>query len=238
MVQAVTEHVYRIGLGFVSAYLIVQPEGLTLVDAGVRKSPPRILKAVEELGRRPEEISDIVVTHCHADHTGGLAELKEITGARVWMHEDEAALVTAGHASRPVEPSPGSLVGRVASRSMRRGPSSITPVEVDGKIVGRTELPVAGGLLAVPTPGHTKGHLSYLWPKDGGVLFVGDAASRSPWRLRTIFIYEDYDQGLLTLREIAHLEFQTACFAHGRPIKTNAALEFCRTWPPLACPPT
>ncbi len=238
MAQAVTEHVHRIGLGFVNAYLIVQPEGLTLIDAGVRNAPKRILKAVAELGRRPEEISDIVVTHCHADHTGGLAELKEITGARIWMHEAEVVLVTAGHASRPVEPSPGSLVGRVASRFMSRGPSSISPVDVDGRIAGRTELPVAGGLLVVPTPGHTQGHLSYLWPKDGGVLFVGDAASRNLLRLQVSFINEDYDQALLTLRALARLEFQTACFAHGRPIKRDAALEFCRTWPPLACPPT
>ena len=40
MVRAVAEHVHRIGLGFVSAFVIVLPEGLTLVDAGVQNSPP------------------------------------------------------------------------------------------------------------------------------------------------------------------------------------------------------
>jgi glyoxylase-like metal-dependent hydrolase (beta-lactamase superfamily II) len=236
VVQAVTAHVRRIGLGFVNVFLIVLPEGLTLVDAGIESSPPRILKAVRQLGRRPEEISDIVVTHCHADHTGGLAAMKEATGARVWMDAAEAALVRTGRSSRPVEATPGSLVGRVGLRLMARRPSLVKPVEVEGEISQRTELPVAGGLLAIPAPGHTEGHLVYLWPEDGGVLFLGDAAGRSPFRLRPSPIYEDHDQGLRTLHALAGLEYQVACFAHGRPIKRNAALEFRRAWPPLTRP--
>ena len=40
MVRAVTQHVHGVALGFVNAFLNVLPEGLTLVDTGVWKSPP------------------------------------------------------------------------------------------------------------------------------------------------------------------------------------------------------
>jgi glyoxylase-like metal-dependent hydrolase (beta-lactamase superfamily II) len=58
---------------------------------------------------------------------------------------------------------------------------------------------------------------------------VGDAAARgrspgvSP-------IYEDYERGLRSLRDLAALDFQVACFSHGRPITENAAAVFAKMW--------
>ncbi len=46
------------------------------------------------------------MTHCHADHAGGLAELKEAIGAPAYMHPDAAAMVRSGHALRPLTPAP------------------------------------------------------------------------------------------------------------------------------------
>jgi glyoxylase-like metal-dependent hydrolase (beta-lactamase superfamily II) len=177
--RAVTEHVFKISLRMVNVFLIVLPDGLTLVDAGTPGSFARIAGAVRGLGRRPEEITDIVVTHLHADHTGGLGEAQKATGARVWMHPADAGLVRAGVASRPYSPAPGSVAGQlfrlVGGRD--REPSRVQPVPVDGVLVDREEIPVAGGLLPVWTPGQTEGHMALLWSGDRAVLFVGDAAA-------------------------------------------------------------
>ena len=64
--------VYALGLGPVNAFLIDDGTALTLIDTGYGKDDVKILAAVQELGRSPGDIKNIVVTHCHPDHAGGL----------------------------------------------------------------------------------------------------------------------------------------------------------------------
>jgi glyoxylase-like metal-dependent hydrolase (beta-lactamase superfamily II) len=227
--RPVTEHVFRVPLTIVNVFLIVRPEGITMVDAGLRRSFPRIEKAIRGLGRRPEEVTDIVVTHLHADHTGGLAEARAATGARVWMHSADARMVAAGEARRPSRPSPGSVTGALFGLFGAITTAKVPPVAADGLVADLQEIPVAGGMLPLWTPGHTEGHVAYLWPGDGGVLFAGDAAANQRL-LKVSPIYEDYEAGLRSLRSLAAHEFQVACFAHGRPITRGASAVFAGTW--------
>ena len=227
--RPVTQHVFQVPLGMVNVFLIVLPEGITMVDAGLRRSFPRIEKAIRAIGRRPEEVSDIVVTHLHADHTGGLAEARAATGARVWMHPADAGMVAAGKSHRPAAPVQGSVAGQIMAFFVGLTSGRVIPVITDGLVNDREEIPVAGGLLPIWTPGHTEGHVAYLWPGDRGVLFVGDAA-RGGRAVKVSPIYEDYQRGLRSLRELGALDFQVACFSHGRPITQDAAKAFAMTW--------
>lgn len=231
-VRPVTEYVQRISLGMVNVFLIAMPDGLTMVDAGVSTSWRRIEKAILGMGRRPDDVSDILVTHLHADHTGGLAHAQEATGARVWMHTEDAEMVRRGEGSRPWKAGPGSLVGTLMRPFTGGGHSPISPVRVICEATDGGVIPTAGGIVPVWTPGHSLGHVVYLWPKDGGVLFVGDAAARM-LRLQTSPIYEDPARGLESLRLISTLDFQTACFSHGRPLVGGARAAFRKAWPPL-----
>jgi glyoxylase-like metal-dependent hydrolase (beta-lactamase superfamily II) len=228
--SAVTEHVFQVSLGMVNVFLIVQNESLTLIDTGYPKNWPRVAEAIREMGRRPEDVEDILVTHLHSDHTGSLAEAQRATGARVWMHATDAQLVRSGVASRPWKRAPGSLFGRVAEPFFGDRIPTIAPVRVIVEIVDRQEIPAAGGIIPVWTPGHTQGHVVYLWPQDGGVLFVGDAASKAR-RVRTSPLYEDYERGLKSLGLISALEFQTACFSHWRAQVGGAQDVFRKQWP-------
>ena len=221
--ERVTEHVYRVNVGPGQVFLIVQPEKLILIDAGVPGSAAVISEAVRGLGRRPEEISDVVVTHPHPDHAGGLAELKELTGARVWMHAEDAALVRAGRAFRPWKVAPG-IRNRVFARFViRRSPTSFEPAIVDGEVTPGQELPFADGLVALHTPGHTAGHLALLWRGDGGVLFAGDAGNYRRGRLVPSTVNEDLEVAMESLRLLAQEDFETACFAHALPIVGGAS---------------
>jgi glyoxylase-like metal-dependent hydrolase (beta-lactamase superfamily II) len=224
--ERVTEHVYRVNIGPANLFLIIQPESLTLIDAGIPGSAAAVADAVRELGRRPEEISDIVVTHPHPDHAGGLAELKALTGARVWMHPADAALVRAGHAFRSWKVAPGLRNRLFARLVIRRSPTSFEPVSVDREVSPGEELPLVGGLQALHTPGHTEGHLALLWHGDGGVLFLGDAANFRRGRLVPSTIYEDLATGLESLRFLSAQDFETACFAHALPIVGGASALF------------
>jgi glyoxylase-like metal-dependent hydrolase (beta-lactamase superfamily II) len=231
--EAVTEHIYRTQVEDLSLYFIVLPEGVTLVDAGFPGTVPLIEEALHELGLDPCDITDILVTHAHPDHAGGLAEVQRACGttggATVWMHPDDAAMVRKGEAFRPYAPAPGVHNRTFVEEVISQAPTTYEPASVDREVLPGEEIPVAGGITALGTPGHTAGHLAFLWQGDGGVLFVGDAAKNEDG-LAPATIYEDFAQGLEDLAMLAGLNFEVACFAHGAPIVGGASDEFRRLW--------
>ena len=222
--SVVAPGVYRVGLRGINVFLIEAGDDLVLVDAGLKGSPPRITEAIYSLGRLPQDVSAIIVTHAHPDHVGGLAEMKRRTGAQVWMHPADAELVARGVYGRRFGAG-GSRASETLRRAMNLRPESRgLPVPTDHEIADGEELP-ADGLRALHTPGHTAGHIALLLPRDGGVLFVGDAASNvvhtglSP-------LNEDLEGSRRSLERLAALEFEVACFAHGRPLRHDASRAF------------
>jgi glyoxylase-like metal-dependent hydrolase (beta-lactamase superfamily II) len=67
------------------------------------------------------------------------------------------------------------------------------------------------------------------WPREGGVLFVGDAAANT-LGLRLSISYEDLALGKRTLAKLAALPFSVALFGHRRTIASGAAEKFARKW--------
>jgi glyoxylase-like metal-dependent hydrolase (beta-lactamase superfamily II) len=106
---------------------------------------------------------------------------------------------------------------------------------VDVEVADGEELAIAGGIRALHTPGHTPGHLAFLLPRDGGVLFAGDAAA-NVFRLgMPIGMFTaDRQQAKESVRKLAALEFEVACFGHGRVLKGEANLKFRRLAEKLA----
>src|SRR3972149_3031489 len=83
-----TPDIYQITVRGANMLLVVEEE-LTLIDTGHRGSAPEIVECIRQLGRSPEEISLIILTHNHIDHVGGLAEIKQQTKARVAIHRTD-----------------------------------------------------------------------------------------------------------------------------------------------------
>jgi glyoxylase-like metal-dependent hydrolase (beta-lactamase superfamily II) len=222
----VASGVYQLGLGGVNVFFVDDDDGgLWLIDAGIEAGAERIGAGLRALGRAPRELRGVVVTHLHGDHTGGLAAVKTHTGAEVWMQTADAAAVQEGVRGRPLEPGPG-LLRSLIVRAIGGKAATRTgdPVAVEHHVSDGDVLPLAG-MTAVHTPGHTAGHLALLLPRDGGVLFTGDAATNLG-RLGVGPIYEDVDEGMRSLRRLSALEFETALFSHGRPLRPRAAERF------------
>jgi glyoxylase-like metal-dependent hydrolase (beta-lactamase superfamily II) len=222
--RQIVNGVYQLGLGGVNVFFVETGGGLVLIDTGIKAGAERIGGALRELGRGPQALRGIIVTHLHGDHVGGLAAVKEHTGAEVWMHPADAALMRDGVRGRALEPGPGlvrtMLVRAVGRRAVRSG----APVAVEHEVQDGETLPFAG-LTAVHTPGHTAGHLALLLPRAGGVLFAGDAATNIV-RLGVGPIYEDVAEGRRSLEKLAALEFDVALFSHGRPLRPRAGERF------------
>ena len=179
---------------------------VTLVDAGMRWGPRRILASLRTIGAAPSDVRRVVVTHAHIDHAGGLRRLVAETGADVAAHEREAPYLRNGRSPR---------FGR--GRTQKLPPVTVAEQFLDG-----TVLPVAGGLRVVHTPGHTPGHVSLLH-EPTGVLITGDALFNirgvrcSPASLCT-----DPEVNRKSVDMLGDLDFAVVAFTHGPEIRTHA----------------
>jgi len=158
---------------------------------------------------------------------------RSATGAVVYCHPADAPIVTAGGGFRPLRVTPGVvnwLVWRLFIRSILRRFARVDPTPVDHALHDGQMLPIAGGLTVLHTPGHCAGQVCLLWHLHGGVLLAADAAANM-FGLSLSVCYEERAEGVRQLRRLAALDFQVACFGHGRAIVGNAAFQFRRRWP-------
>jgi glyoxylase-like metal-dependent hydrolase (beta-lactamase superfamily II) len=228
----------RLSMGYTNAYLVLADDGVALFDSGTRGQEGAILEAISHTGKTPADLKHILITHHHSDHTGSLASLVESTGAKAYVHPLDAP-ITRGDA--PVaSPNPDVRLGRMLKPLlMRLQPSRMPPVAIEREVVDGDQLPIAGGVTVVHTPGHTAGHNSYLWPESGGVLFAGDAAGKlrevqAPVSGLASMFTEDPEQAKESFRKLAALEFNTVCMGHGGTLTGQAHAQFKRAVEKLA----
>ncbi len=77
------------GLKWSNAYLLVENEGLTLIDGGIPGDGSKIIRYISQLGHTPQDLTRIVLTHSHPDHSGPMKELSRISGATIAAHEKD-----------------------------------------------------------------------------------------------------------------------------------------------------
>jgi glyoxylase-like metal-dependent hydrolase (beta-lactamase superfamily II) len=220
--------VHLISLGVVNAYLVDAVE-LALIDTGTQSDAARIVDAVRQLGKEPSDIRHILVTHCHPDHSGGLAALKRVTGAAAYMHPMAAAVVRGNEMGRRLQAAPG-LINRIVLRAFVPSPPwRIPPVQVEHEILEGDIIPVAGGIRAIHVPGHCAGQLAFHIMRGGGVLFAADTAANMI-RLDLMPGYEDLHTGRRSLAKLAGFRFEVAGFGHGSPILEGAGARFREKW--------
>lgn len=152
----IAANVYYVGTAGLGAYLIADPRGHVLIDGGLPESAPLIARNVEQLGFRVRDIRYLLINHAHFDHSGGLAELKRLSGAKLLASEGDRADLESGRVEgRPELP-------------------SAPPVQVDRVVRdGETLRLGAIRMTALVTPGHTRGCTSWsLQNAAGTVLFA------------------------------------------------------------------
>src|SRR5215510_3667596 len=89
-------NIYYVGASDVTSYLIVTPQGNILLDSGFAETVPQIKQNIVQLGFRFEDVKVLINSHAHYDHAGGLAQLKQLTGAKLMVSAPDAVLLAAG----------------------------------------------------------------------------------------------------------------------------------------------
>ncbi len=147
-----------------NTYLVKGREGLVLIDPGLRLNLNHVARTMVQHGLSPYHVTDVLLTHYDIDHAGSAAEWVRRTGARVWIGEADAAIL------RGLAPVPNTPFRRaLALPGLPKLPAGADLVRGDSEI--------AEGIRAVPTPGHTPGHVAFIHRSVG---FIGDSASVSP----------------------------------------------------------
>ena len=158
----------------VNAFLILAQNRRILVDTGSGKllgpTANKLAASLEGAGFKPADITDILLTHIHGDHSGGLTVdgKRVFPSATVHVNRVEAEFwLSAAQMDKSPEYFRPMFV---------KGQESLAPYLSAGKVAhfeaGQMVLP---GIYAVAAPGHTPGHTCYLLESNGEkLLFWGD----------------------------------------------------------------
>jgi glyoxylase-like metal-dependent hydrolase (beta-lactamase superfamily II) len=188
--------------------LLREGSDLTLIDSGYPGDLARVLDSVREIGRQPEDVRAVLLTHAHVDHVGAANHFAERYGVAVYIDATEAQ-----HARRefleqasPLDVAanlwrPGALPW--LSRVMRVGVTKKVSIPSAQPFPNDGALDLPGRPVPVPTRGHTSGHTTYLIPAAGAVA-TGDelvtwhavTRHRGPHVLPAFFSHGDSSQAL------------------------------------------
>jgi glyoxylase-like metal-dependent hydrolase (beta-lactamase superfamily II) len=202
----ITKEVYLLDTARGShAYLVYTPEPV-LIDTGLPFWGKAMLHELALLGLK--DIRRILLTHHDVDHIGNAARIEAISGAAVYASEHDIPYITGEKERHSFKKSIGLLM-RVPS------PSNLIPFE---------ENAVLDGIHVIPTPGHTPGHVCFLF-KD--VLFAGDLLENKKRALMPFPAPWDWDYQIMleSIQKISAYPFTWICPAHGKPIKRKDLLK-------------
>lgn len=146
---------WYVGTCGIAAVLIAGTDGHVLIDSGTVAGAQIVASNIRSLGFRLKDVEVLLMSHEHHDHTGGMAALKALTGAKLIASPAAAPVMESGTASTD-DPQFGMNPGFPA-------------VEVD-RVLGPDEHITLGSinLQAIATPGHTLGALSWQWQSCDG----------------------------------------------------------------------
>ena len=224
----VADRVYRVEHAHVNLYLVLDDDGVLVVDTGLPAAWPLLAHALRQVGRRPADVRAIALTHAHFDHTGVAARAQRRLDVPVWAHPDDFTL--AAHPYRYAHENPRALYPLrhpaavpILGAMLRAGAWHVPGVR--GLVAFPTdgELPVPGHPLVVPTPGHTAGHCALHLP-DRDVLLSGDAlvtldpytGGRGP-QVVAGAATANLDQALASLDRLSATDATVVLPGHGEP---------------------
>jgi metallo-beta-lactamase class B len=134
-------NLYYVGSKDLASYLVVTPKGLILINSSFKESVPLIRSSVEQLGFKFKDIKILLISHAHADHDAGSAEVIRETHAQYMVMDGDVPVVESGGAT-----------------DFAYGKDPYEPAKVDRVLHDGDQVSLGGSVLtAHKTAGHTRG---------------------------------------------------------------------------------
>jgi glyoxylase-like metal-dependent hydrolase (beta-lactamase superfamily II) len=156
----------------------------------------RLVKSMAEAGIRPAQVDDIIISHAHIDHIGGLSTAR---GARIFPN----ATIHMSQADYDFWTDEKKLTDKALGMFIKHARDNLLPYKGRIKWVadGKEVVP---GVQAMAVPGHTVGHTIYLIENDGKkIAFTGDVTHHQillTEKPRTEFAYDSDPKQAVTSR--------------------------------------
>ncbi|MGA8604652.1 MAG: MBL fold metallo-hydrolase [Thermoplasmata archaeon] len=219
--------IHRFTHGISNFYLVEEAGEFILVDAGVAGDWKLFARGVAALGRTPRDLTAVLLTHAHSDHTGFAERARSEVNAAVWVHGADAPVAKGAKQGKNEARLRPYLRYAEAWRTLfgllGHGGVNIVPIlEVSSFSDGQT-IEVPGRPQAVHVPGHTPGMAAVFLPQRR-VLFTGDAlVTRNPLtgrrgpQIMPRGLNRDSRQALESLSKVEDLTAGLVLPGHGDP---------------------
>ncbi len=145
-----------------TSFIVECGKKLVMIDSGAGETAHLLVEHIKSLGLDPEQISSVILTHCHIDHIGSAPYFAERYGCELIMHDLDAEAVETGDPSR----TGASMYG-----------TTFPPTRIDKRLKGLSGTLFFGteSIHWLHTPGHTPGSLSlYCNRGEKRILFGQD----------------------------------------------------------------
>ena len=155
----------------VNAYLVNTGTKLVLIDTGAGTffgpTVGKLAQSLKAAGYRPDQVDDIVITHMHPDHVGGLVAGKIAVFPKAVVHINKADtdfwLSPANQAQAPDS----------AKVFFQDAVAAVAPYARAGRLsTFAGDVEVVPGIRAVPLAGHTAGHTGYRVESQGQTMLM------------------------------------------------------------------
>jgi glyoxylase-like metal-dependent hydrolase (beta-lactamase superfamily II) len=176
------------GVGLSSNVYVLQGEEITLIDTGVGDEYNRLDKELEQLGVEVRNVTQVVLTHTHPDHFGGLLAVQGISSPRILVHRLD------GHALDVLDL------------------DQIRFIEEGEEVIADKHR-----LKVIHTPGHTAGSIC-LFDEVKSILFSGDTVFPNGFFGRTDFPTGDSLALVESLRRLTEIHVESLLAGHEEPV--------------------
>lgn len=201
-----------------NVYLIANSNSFDLIDAAMFKETDKLVEQIESDGFHIKNLRMIILTHCHCDHIGGVAELVRLTGAKVAAHGHDIPFMLQE------EVIAGTYHNMMVQEQAFMKQFNCVIQKVDLALFNDDAIDTLGGLKVIHVPGHTPGSIA-LYQPERRIMFFGDVARNKKTRGLVIGVPEkfNFDTGrtIKDYQKLLKYPIDYALFGHGEPILEN-----------------
>jgi len=178
-----------------------------LIDAGTGMNYHALDKDLQSLGSSLSQLTDLILTHSHIDHIGGVIPIMEMASPKIYLHKAEAEPINEGNMDQTLSDTFG---------------VDLPPLKIQGILEEGSVLEFGDIRMQVAhTPGHSLGSIC-LDILDTGILITGDTLFPGGSFGRTDFPTGDERALVESLKRISEMSFEIGLPGHMQAMKFNA----------------